>query len=190
MKRITLLIVVLAALAGGFYWIHTKYNGNVAAAWSDVRSSASALLGRTEQAGGAAGAPARGGAPEGQAQRGGGRGGAGGGGRAGAPRTRGGQGGRARGRGQEPGRVEEQRGDQNVERPRTDDQGVSAEGREQPVIEPQVQETPAPVADAPDTTTQKQMHDDPTKLEGSGNEAAEKSGGEGSGSPPSRKGRS
>jgi multidrug efflux system membrane fusion protein len=79
MKRITLLIVVLAALGGGFYWTHTKYNGNVAAAWSDVRSSASALLGRTEPAGGAAGASARGGAPEGQAQRGGGRGGAGGG---------------------------------------------------------------------------------------------------------------
>src|SRR5919107_15608 len=85
MKRITLLIVVLAALAGGFYWVHTKYNGNVAAAWSDVRSSATALLGRTERAGGAAGGPARGGAPEGQAQRGGGRGGAGGGG--GPPRA-------------------------------------------------------------------------------------------------------
>src|SRR5829696_394094 len=110
-------------------------------------------------------------------RRGEGGGGRGGGGRPGSPRTRGGQAGRARGRGQGSGRVEEQRGDVNVEQPRTDDQGVSAEGREQPVIEPQVQETPAPVADAPDTTTQKQMHDDPTKLEGSGNEAAEKSGG-------------
>jgi hypothetical protein len=29
---------------------------------------------------------------------------------------------------------------------------VSAEGREQPVIEPQVETAPAPVADAPDTT--------------------------------------
>ena len=117
-------------------------------------------------------------------------GGRGGGGRPGAPRTRGGQGGRARSRGQEPGRAEEQRGDVNVELPRTDEQGVSAEGREQPVIEPQVQETPAPVADAPDTTTQKQMHEDPTKLDQSGNEGAEKSGGEGSGSSPSGKGRS
>jgi small subunit ribosomal protein S3 len=38
---------------------------------------------------------------------------------------------------------------ETVEQPRTDDQGVSAEGREQPVIEPQVEETPAAVADAP-----------------------------------------
>ena len=112
------------------------------------------------------------------------------GGRPGAPRTRGGQGGRARSRGQEPGRVEEQRGDVNVERPRTDENAVSADGREQPVIEPQVEATPAPVADAPDTTTQKQMHEDPTKLDQSGNEDAERSGGEGSGSPPGRKGRS
>jgi hypothetical protein len=61
-----------------------------------------------------------------------------------------------------------------VEQPRTDEQGVSAEGREQPVIEPQVEETPAAVADAPDTTTQKTMHEDPTKLEQSGDEGAEK----------------
>src|SRR5687767_5962038 len=90
---------------------------------------------------------------------GGGRGGPGG--ARPSPRTRGAQGGRARSRGQEPGRVEEQRGDVNVELPRTDEQGVSAEGREQPVIEPQVEQTPAPVADAPDTTTTKQMHEDP-----------------------------
>jgi hypothetical protein len=30
---------------------------------------------------------------------------------------------------------------------------VSAEGREQPVIEPTVETTPKPVADAPDTTS-------------------------------------
>jgi hypothetical protein len=41
------------------------------------------------------------------------------------------------------------------------------------VIEPQVEETPAAVADAPDTTTQKQMHEDPTKLDQSGDESAE-----------------
>jgi small subunit ribosomal protein S3 len=63
---------------------------------------------------------------------------------------------------------------ETVEQPRTDEQGVSAEGREQPVIEPQVEETPAAVADAPDTTTQKQMHEDPTKLDQSGDESAEK----------------
>src|SRR5436189_4995017 len=63
---------------------------------------------------------------------------------------------------------------ESVEQPRTDEQGVSAEGREQPVIESQVEETPAAVADAPDTTTQKQMHEDPTKLDQSGDESAEK----------------
>jgi hypothetical protein len=42
------------------------------------------------------------------------------------------------------------------------------------VIEPQVEETPAPVADAPDTTTPKQMHEDPSKLDQSGEESAEK----------------
>jgi small subunit ribosomal protein S3 len=78
------------------------------------------------------------------------------------------RGGQGRPRGQR-----EQRGE-TVEQPRTDEQGVSAEGREQPVIEPQVEETPAAVADAPDTTTQKQMHEDPTKLDQSGDESAEK----------------
>ena len=42
----------------------------------------------------------------------------------------------------------------NVERPRTDETATSAEGREQPVIEPQVETMPAPVAEAPDTTPQ------------------------------------
>ena len=51
---------------------------------------------------------------------------------------------------------------------RTDERAVSAEGREQPAIEPQVEEAPAPVVDAPDTTTPKQMHEDPTKLDESG----------------------
>src|SRR5215218_6423766 len=65
----------------------------------------------------------------------------------------------------------------NVERPRTDEAATSAEGREQPVIEPEVETTPAPVADAPDTTTTKTMHEDPTKLETTGDESSEKSGG-------------
>jgi hypothetical protein len=51
---------------------------------------------------------------------------------------------------------------------------VSAEGREQPVIEPQVEETPKPVADAPDTTTPKQQVEDPTKLDQSGDPSQEK----------------
>jgi small subunit ribosomal protein S3 len=59
---------------------------------------------------------------------------------------------------------------QQTEQPRTDEQGVSKEGREQPVIEPKVETTPAPVADAPDTTTRKQQTEDPTKLEKSGGE--------------------
>ncbi len=36
------------------------------------------------------------------------------------------------------------------------------------MIEPQVETTPAPVADAPDTTTQKKQVEDPTKLDESG----------------------
>ena len=65
------------------------------------------------------------------------------------------------------------RGQDNVERPRTDEDAVSAEGREQPVVEPQVETTPAAVAEAPDTTTPKQQTEDPTKLEASGDPAAE-----------------
>jgi small subunit ribosomal protein S3 len=68
----------------------------------------------------------------------------------------------------------------NVERPRTDEEAVSAEGREQPEVQPQVEETPAPVEDAPDTTTQKQMHEDPSKLDQSGDESAEQTKSEGS----------
>jgi small subunit ribosomal protein S3 len=48
------------------------------------------------------------------------------------------------------------RGQDNVERPRTDQQAQSAAGSEQPVIEPEVTTTPPPVADAPDTTTSTQ----------------------------------
>jgi small subunit ribosomal protein S3 len=66
------------------------------------------------------------------------------------------------------------RRDENVERPRTDESGVSAEGREQPVIDPAVEETPKPVADAPDTTTPKQQVEDPTKLDQSGDPSQER----------------
>jgi small subunit ribosomal protein S3 len=58
----------------------------------------------------------------------------------------------------------------SIEQPRTDEEGVSAAGREQPAIEPEVEAVEAPVEDAPDTTTQKQQVEDPTKLESSGDE--------------------
>jgi small subunit ribosomal protein S3 len=90
-----------------------------------------------------------------------GPGGGQGGGRPGQRRGGGGGGGRPR-------------RDQRVEQPRTDDQGVSAEGREQPVIQPQVEVTPQEVANAPDTTTTKQQVEDPTKLEQSGDPMQEK----------------
>jgi hypothetical protein len=76
---------------------------------------------------------------------------------------RGGQGrGQGRGRPASRGRAGQQ---DNVERPRTDETATSAEGREQPPVEPTVETTPAPVADAPDTTTPKQQTEDPTKQE-------------------------
>jgi small subunit ribosomal protein S3 len=86
-----------------------------------------------------------------------------------------------------PGRGPRRPREETVEQPRTDETGVSAEGREQPAVEPQVEETPAAVADAPDTTTQKQMHEDPSKLDQSGDEAVEKKSGSkrGSSSKPS-----
>jgi small subunit ribosomal protein S3 len=74
---------------------------------------------------------------------------------------------RRRGR---PGERDRARGQDNVERPRTDEGARSSSGREQPAVEPEVETTPAPVADAPDTTTQKQQTEDPTKLETSGDE--------------------
>jgi small subunit ribosomal protein S3 len=92
-------------------------------------------------------------------------GGGGAGTRPGAPRTRGGASSRPR---------QQQAPNEVVEKPRTDDAGVSAEGREQPVTPPQVETVPAPVADAPDTTTAKKQTEDPTKLEQSGSEGAPK----------------
>ncbi|MBA2332399.1 MAG: hypothetical protein H0V94_06380, partial [Actinobacteria bacterium] len=102
----------------------------------------------------------------------GGAGGPGGASGGGAPRS----GSRPSGRGQGTSRPRPQnrpaeRPQENVEKPRTDERGVSAEGREQPVITPDVPTTPAPVADAPDSTTSKPE----TKLDDSG---SEKQGGE------------
>jgi hypothetical protein len=87
----------------------------------------------------------------------------------------GGPGGRGpRSGGNRPGQGDRARGQDNVEKPRTDEAARSAEGREQPVIEPQVETTSAPVADAPDTTTPKTMHEEPQKLDQSGDPSAEK----------------
>jgi small subunit ribosomal protein S3 len=98
-------------------------------------------------------------------RRGPGGGGGGGGGRPPRSRGAGGGGGATGGR---PGAGDRARGQDNVERPRTDQSARSAEGREQPTIEPKVEETPKPVAEAPDTTTPKQQTEDPTKLDVSG----------------------
>src|SRR6266849_5162789 len=51
----------------------------------------------------------------------------------------------------------------NPDRSRTDEVATSAEGLESG--QPQVETTPAPVADAPDTTTPKQQTEDPTNQE-------------------------
>jgi small subunit ribosomal protein S3 len=99
----------------------------------------------------------------------------------GGPRRPGGGAGAGRGR---------PRGQDNVERPRTDEAATSAEGREQPTVEPETQAVPQPVADAPDTTTTKKQVEDPTKLDQSGDPSAEKTSGAGSGSKGSKKGRS
>jgi small subunit ribosomal protein S3 len=101
-------------------------------------------------------------------------------------RKRGSGPGRGRGRGRQAAPPTEGQ----VERPRTDEQGVSEEGREQPPVEPTVETVPSEVADAPDTTTQKKQVEDPTKLEQSGEPEAEKKRGKGSGSKGSKGGRS
>src|SRR5581483_4745363 len=117
--------------------------------------------------------PRRGGAPSGQRPAGGG--GQGGGGQGGGRPAGGGGGGqRPSGGGGRPRGARNAPSNQNVEKPRTDDIAVSAEGREQPVIQPEVEATPKPVADAPDTTTTKQQVEDPTKLDQSGDPSQEK----------------
>jgi small subunit ribosomal protein S3 len=126
--------------------------------------------------------------PGGQGGPGRGRGrgpGQGGGGRPG-----GGPGQGARPASARPGSRDRARGQDNVEKPRTDENAVSAEGREQPVIEPQVEVTPQEVAEAPDTTTPKQQVEDPTKLDQSGDPSQESTSGKGSGSSGRKKGRS
>ena len=80
------------------------------------------------------------------------------------------EGGRRSGR---PGAADRARGQDNVETPRTDAAGTTAEGRDLPPVEPQVDAAPAAVVDAPDTTTTKKMHEDPTKLDQSGDPSRE-----------------
>jgi small subunit ribosomal protein S3 len=103
-----------------------------------------------------------GGGGGGRGAGGGGRGAGGAGGRGpggpGGPGGAGGGGGRGRGpaQGSRPaggGGGRQQRPAENVEKPKTDDNAVSAEGREQPVIQPDVETTPKQIADAPDTTS-------------------------------------
>jgi small subunit ribosomal protein S3 len=72
-----------------------------------------------------------------------------------------------------PGGRDRGRGQDNVERPRTDEQAASAEGREQPVVESETQTVPEAVAEAPDTTTTKKQVEDPTKLEAPAEASAE-----------------
>jgi small subunit ribosomal protein S3 len=88
--------------------------------------------------------------------------------------TAGRPGGPAGARGGRPAPRDRAKPQDNVERPRTDEQATSAEGREQPPVEPQVETTPAPVADAPDSTTPKQQTEDPAKKEKSADAAKPK----------------
>jgi small subunit ribosomal protein S3 len=119
-------------------------------------------------------------------------------------RRRGGQGGSGtgRGRGRGPGAGARPasarprsrgrgRGQDGVEQPRTDDQAASAERREQPVVEPQVEVTKDEVAEAPETSTQKQQVEDPTKPDQSddSSQKSESPGAEGSGGRGRKKGR-
>jgi small subunit ribosomal protein S3 len=81
-------------------------------------------------------------------------------------RGQGGRGGAGRGPGGgRPAPRDRTRGQDNAERPRTNETARPAEGREQPAVEPDVTTTPAPVADAADSTTPAQQTEDPTKKE-------------------------
>jgi small subunit ribosomal protein S3 len=122
---------------------------------------------------GGAGAPGGGGGRPGQ-RRGPGAGARPAGGGGGGQRPQGGQGGQHGGAGSGGQNRQRPPRNENVEKPRTDDNATSAEGREQPVIQPDVETTPKPVADAPDTTTTKKQVEDATKLDQSGDPSQEK----------------
>jgi small subunit ribosomal protein S3 len=112
-----------------------------------------------------------------------------GGGRPGPGGRPGGGGGRPGGA--RPGSRDRARGQDNVERPRTDEQATSAEGREQPVIEPETTSAPQGVVEQGEAPTGKAEQEDPSKLEQSGKPAQEPPAkGKGSGGRGSKKGRS
>jgi Ribosomal protein S3, C-terminal domain len=71
--------------------------------------------------------------------------------------------GRGQGRGGRPAPRNRAAQQDNPDRPRTDEVATSAEGLESG--QPQVETTPAPVADTPDTTTPEQQTEDPTTQE-------------------------
>ena len=100
-----------------------------------------------------------------------------------APCARGARRGRRRGR-----RRDRARGQDNVERPRTDKDATSAEGREQPPSSRRRSAVPEAVAEAPDTTTTKKQVEDPTKLEKPAIPRPRRSR-QGAGSKPTKKGR-
>jgi small subunit ribosomal protein S3 len=148
-----------------------------------------------QRRGGRPGGGGGGGRPGGGRGGGGGTRPGGGGGRVGAAPSRGSRpsagrpaGQRDRSRGQDGANAPDRsRGQDGVEKPRTDDQAVSAEGREQPVIEPETTTTPAPVADAPADTPAKAMHEDKSKLDESGKEPKKAPQGKGKSSKPKKK---
>jgi small subunit ribosomal protein S3 len=72
---------------------------------------------------------------------------------------------RGSGQGRGPRPPREEAPAETIEQPRTDEQGVPAEGRDQPVIEPQVEETPSAVVEAPEPTTQTEAPEAPTEPE-------------------------
>jgi small subunit ribosomal protein S3 len=55
------------------------------------------------------------------------------------------------------------RGPESVEQPRTDEEGVSAEGRELPDVQPEVETAPAAVVDAPEAAEEPKTADEPDK---------------------------
>jgi small subunit ribosomal protein S3 len=71
-----------------------------------------------------------------------------------------------------PGGRDRARGQAPVEQPRPDVPAAPEEGRDQPVIEPRVEAAPEEVAEAADTSPQT-AHEDPAKLDQSGDEEAE-----------------
>jgi small subunit ribosomal protein S3 len=92
-------------------------------------------------------------------------------------RGSGGRGGAGRGPGAgRPAPRDRARGQDNVERPRTDQTATPPEGREQPAVEPDVTTTPAPVAEAQDSTTPAKQTEDPTKKEQSADADKSRSG--------------